>query len=77
MEALNSAAGPSCHFVDNDIDGEALLAALDQGADSLKEIIPSLSQRLKLFGALKLLKKQNGGQEVCSVRLLYISIVSL
>ena len=44
-------------ILDNDLDGDALSAPLEQGTESLKEILPSLSKRLKLLGALKSLKK--------------------
>ena len=43
-------------FLDNDLDGEALAAALGQGPACLKEAIPSLSKRLKLMGAIQVLK---------------------
>lgn len=38
---------------DNDLDGFALAAVVDQGPESLKEVIPSLGKRLKLIHALK------------------------
>ena len=43
-------------YVDNDLDGEALLIALGQGPECLKEVIPSLSKRLKLIGAIQVLR---------------------
>ena len=42
-------------FTENDLDGEALAAVLDQGPESLKEAIPSLGQRLKLIRTLKMI----------------------
>ena len=48
-----------CAYLDNDLDGEALAAAIDEGHDSLKELFPSLSHRLKIFGALKSLRKSH------------------
>ena len=52
-----------CAYLDNDLDGEALAAAIDEGHDSLKELFPSLSHRLKIFGALKLLRKSHEDSE--------------
>lgn len=42
--------------IENDLDGEALAAAVSIGPESLKEAIPSFSRRLKLIGAIKFLK---------------------
>ena len=43
------------YLLENDLDGEALAAAVGQGPESLKEVLPSLSKRLKLIGAIKVL----------------------
>ena len=40
-------------MVGNDLDGEALIGALEHGPDALKEVIPSLGKRLKLIHVLK------------------------
>ena len=45
----------SC-MLENDLDGEALAVAVGQGPESLREAMPSLSKRLKLIGAVQLLK---------------------
>ena len=49
-------------FVDNDLDGEALIAAIDRGPETLKEAIPSLGKRLKLIAFLKTT------MQVCNVK---------
>ena len=43
------------HFihVENALDGDALVASIDHGPDSLKEAIPSLGKRSKLFQSSK------------------------
>ena len=43
-------------LTENELDGESLSAALSQGPESIKEAIPSLSKRLKLLGAIKVLQ---------------------
>ena len=51
------------------MDGEALAAVLE-GHDSLEEIFPSLSLRLKIVGTLKLLQKNQQDSEIKQVRAL-------
>ena len=43
-------------ILEHDLVGEALGAAVAMGPEALKEAIPSLSKRLKLIGAVKLMK---------------------
>lgn len=50
--------------VENELDGESLSAALGQGPESLKEVIPPLSKRLKLLGAIKVLQAYSSNQTV-------------
>lgn len=52
-------------ITDNDLDGEALVAALDHGPEALKEAIPSLGKRLKLIRVLKSLSFQDQQVVTC------------
>ena len=45
--------------IENDLDGEAISAAVQQGPETLKEVVPSLGKRLKIFAALNKLKSQD------------------
>lgn len=59
--------------VDNDLDGEALAAAIGQGPESLKEAIPSLSKRLKLIGAIQVLMASLASEDTSSHKVLLIT----
>ena len=44
-------------ITENDLDGEALISALEHGPEALKEAIPSLGKRLKLNRVLKTIQQ--------------------
>ena len=44
-------------ITENDLDGEALISALEHGPEALKEAIPSLDKRLKLNWVLKTIQQ--------------------
>ena len=61
----------SC-MLENDLDGEALAVAVGQGPESLREAIPSLSKRLKLIGAVQLLKTFSSNPSSNSNQVIYV-----
>lgn len=67
----------NCHsmfpVIAHDLDGEALVAAIDHGLEALKEALPSLGKQLKLISCLKTIQDQPEVCYMCEVYSFYSS----
>ena len=65
----------SLAFADQEMDGEAIVAALAtcSGPDCLKDVIPKLGSRLKVYNALKVVISDCYKLKVCS----YVALCAL